>query len=193
MSMGIRRRRALSIQPDIAPATKRWGLRMLVPLGGHRQMISACAPMRRVWLGGTWLRRARAGAASRPANARRLRHLGPAPPFQRVHVVRERRGRIDAGMRAQARTNDRHRLFDLIMTATMNDDIDHKTQRLNANVQPLHSRNHVRPPASYADLVERRILENHELVQRVLDSEKNISAPVTVEEFKTWLVRLGDE
>ena len=41
------------------------------------------------------------------------------------------------------------------------------------------------------DDIGQRILDNAELVQQILDSGKDLSPPMTVEEFKAWLARLA--
>lgn len=47
------------------------------------------------------------------------------------------------------------------------------------------------PPAP--DPIGDRILQNDELVQRILESDANTSEALTVEEFFAWLDRVKDE
>jgi hypothetical protein len=61
-----------------------------------------------------------------------------------------------------------------------------------ANVFPIRRQVVVEPHLPLADDVGRRILENDDLVQLILDSEKIVTPPMTIEEFKAWLDRLDD-
>jgi hypothetical protein len=41
--------------------------------------------------------------------------------------------------------------------------------------------------------IEARILENQDLVDKILESAENLSAPMSIDEFKRWLREAEDE
>jgi hypothetical protein len=76
----------------------------------------------------------------------------------------------------------------------MRDDIeDDKLTRPRVKVVPIRCGERVSSSTHGADDVGRRILQNGELVQLILDAAKDTGPPVTVDEFKAWLDRVGNE
>jgi hypothetical protein len=76
----------------------------------------------------------------------------------------------------------------------MSDQTEHdKPAQALANICSVRLDGSVCPPALRAEETGRRILENEELVNMILDAGRGLGPPMTVAEFKAWLDRLGDE